>query len=406
MGERAFDGPATEEDLNVMKRELSDALRAGAIGFSTSRSTAHATSDSRPVASRLAQWDEVAALVNLVGRESTAVFQLAHENIDPQNREQCDEYYRRIQDLALSSGVPIVFGLMASVKARPWVRVIEETVGQGGQMYGLTHCRNVSTVQSFKTSLTFDTLPEWRELRSRPLDEQRSLLLDADVRSRLVRAAQIGDYGERIGAEPRRPDYGSMYVMNSTYLPNPTVAEEALRLGIDPVEFIIDLALERDFEIYFYQPLVPQSDDALVPLMKNPNTAMTFSDSGAHVSQILDVSIPTHLLAYWVRERQALTLEEAIAMITRRPAQIFRLHDRGLLAPGYAADITVFDPTTVAPLMPRVVNDLPGGVRRLVQKAEGYVATVVNGQVFTRDGEATEARSGSLLRAGQIPVPA
>jgi N-acyl-D-amino-acid deacylase len=133
---------------------------------------------------------------------------------------------------------------------------------------------------------------------------------------------------------------------------------------------------------------------------------MTFSDSGAHVSQILDVSIPTHLLAYWVRERQALTLEEAVAMITRRPAQIFRLHDRGLLAPGYAADITIFDPATVAPLMPRVVNDLPGGVRRLVQRAQGYTATVVNGQVFTRDGEATEARSGSLLRAGRIPLPA
>jgi N-acyl-D-aspartate/D-glutamate deacylase len=133
---------------------------------------------------------------------------------------------------------------------------------------------------------------------------------------------------------------------------------------------------------------------------------MTFSDSGAHVSQILDASIQTHLLAYWVRERQALTLEEAIPMITSRPAEMWRLHDRGQLRPGFAGDITVFDPATIAPDMPRVVNDLPGGSRRLVQTAQGYKAMVVNGEVLMRDGQPTEARPGKLLRGGQIPIPA
>jgi N-acyl-D-aspartate/D-glutamate deacylase len=106
------------------------------------------------------------------------------------------------------------------------------------------------------------------------------------------------------------------------------------------------------------------------------------------------------LLAYWVREKQALTLEEAIPMITRRPAELWRLHDRGLLREGLAADITVFDPETVAPSMPYVTSDLPGGATRFVQKAQGYKATVVNGQVFMRDGRPTEARAGQLLRAG------
>jgi N-acyl-D-aspartate/D-glutamate deacylase len=405
MGERAFDGPATEEDMAVMELELSDALRAGAVGFTTSRSPAHATSDDRPVASRLAAWDEVVRLVNLVGRESTAAFQLAPdpEAGDPELR---DEYYRRLQQLALSSGVPILFGVFASPASLVSIPVIEETATRGGRMYGLTHCRGVSTVQSFQTRLSFDNLAGWQELRRQPLEEQRQLLQNPDVRARLVHAAHHGNYGEAIGAEARRPDYEQIYIMDSPYRPNPTVAEEARRRGIDPVEVMIDTALESDFDVFFLQLLTVQSQDELVTLLRNPYTAMTFSDAGAHVSQIADASIQTHLLAYWVRERQAFTLEEAIPMITRQPALIWRLHDRGKLAPGYAADVTIFDPDTVAPLMPRVVNDLPGGSRRLVQQAEGYAATIVNGQVFMRDGKPTEARPGRLLRGGQMPVVA
>jgi N-acyl-D-aspartate/D-glutamate deacylase len=132
--------------------------------------------------------------------------------------------------------------------------------------------------------------------------------------------------------------------------------------------------------------------------MHHPRTAMGFSDSGAHIGQIFDASIFSHLLAYWVREREAFTIEEAVELITSRPANIWRLHDRGRLAPGYAADVTVFDPTTVAPVMPVVRHDLPGGATRLEQKSVGYSLTVVNGQVVTCDGEATEARPGRLLR--------
>jgi N-acyl-D-amino-acid deacylase len=406
MGERAFEGPATGEDMAVMEQELSDALKAGAAGFTTSRSFAHATSDDRPVASRLASWDEVVALVNLVGRESTAVFQLAPEIAAGGTPEEREEWYGRLQQLSLSSGVPSVFGVFANPVSMRSVEVIEETCARGGQMYGLTHCRGVSTVQSFRTRLSFDRLAEWQDFRRRPLDEQRKLLEDPDVRTRLVYAANHGDYGQAIGAEARKPDYERIYIMHSPYLPNPTVAEEARRRGVDPVDVMIDAALESDFNIFFLQLLTPQIDDELPGLLLNPNTAMTFSDSGAHVSQVADASIQSHLLAYWVRERQAFTLEEAVRMITRQPAMIWRLHDRGILAPGYAADVTIFDPDTVAPLMPVVVNDLPGRSRRLIQKAQGYQATIVNGQVFMRDGEPTEARAGRLLRAGRLPVPA
>jgi len=188
-------------------------------------------------------------------------------------------------------------------------------------------------------------------------------------------------------------------VMQSTYKPNPTLRQMADERGIDPVELVIDLALESNFEVFFQQFYNTESDEGMVATLRNPNTAMTFSDAGAHVKSIIDGSIQTHLLAYWVREKQLLTLEEAIPMITRQPAELWRLHDRGLLREGLAADITIFDPQTVAPRMPYVTSDLPGGASRFVQKADGYKATIVNGQVFMRDGEATAARPGQLLRA-------
>jgi len=399
MGERAFTDAATAEDLAVMEAELSDALRAGAVGFSTSRSDQHETSDDRAVASRLATWDEVCALVGLVGRESEGIFQLTSEkaSFDPDPAVR-DEYYARLRDLAVSTKVPIAFGLFAIPNGANTLPLMEETAALGGQMYGLTHCRGVATVLSFRTRMPFDNLPEWRAVRAQPLDAQRAALLDPEVRARLVHEAHHGDYGRAIGAEARKPEFDVMTVMRSPYLPNPTVAEVAAERGQDPVECIIDLALESDFEQFFVQTLTRQPEDQLLELLRSPYSAMTFSDAGAHVSQILDCSIQTHLLAYFVRERGLLSIEEAIPMITRQPAAMWRLHDRGMLRPGLAGDVTIIDLDRVAPDMPEVVTDLPGGSRRLTQTAQGYAATIVNGEVLTRDGKATEARPGRLLR--------
>ena len=394
MGERAYDGHATADDLRAMERELRAALEAGAVGLTTSTSRTHFTADDRPVASRLASWDEVVSLVSLMGRESSGIFQIGgtEEGLDG-----------RLQELAVATGVPVLFPVGSYPQL---LSIVDETVAKGGRMWGLTHCRPpICTLQSFHTQLSFDFLGagEWRQLRSRPLAEQGQLLRDPELRARLVREARDGEYKPVSQGDPFKPDYEQIWIMYSQYLPNPTVADEARRRGADPVEVMIDVALEQDFDIFFLQGFnVPPSEEEMLRVLRSPNTAMTFSDSGAHLSQISDASIQTHLLAYWVRERAAFTLEQAIRMITYQPAQAWRLHDRGMLAPGYAADITVFDPDTVAPLMPRVVHDVPAGGTRLDQRAQGYKATVVNGQVFTKDGEATETRPGRVLRRSQI----
>jgi N-acyl-D-amino-acid deacylase len=400
MGERAFEEAATDEDLAAMATELRAALRAGAAGFTTSRSRAHATSDDRPVASRLATWSEVQALVGIVGSESDAIFQLAPERgLGP---EEHAEFLQRLGNLAVDSHAPIVFGHFATKRlAQPTLELIDETLARGGDMWALTHSRGIVSAQSFLTTLGFDKLAEWQDVRRRPLDEQKVLLRDPEVRARLVHAAHHGDYGASFGPEAGKPKYDSMRILLSVYPPHPTVADEAQRRGVDPVEAMIDIALEHDLDVFFMQELVTQDDADLVATLRHPRTAMCFSDNGAHVSQIFDASIYSHLLGYWVREREAFSVEEAVRMITSRPAAAWRLHDRGSLTPGYAADITVFDPTTVGPLMPYVVHDVPGGEERIEQRATGFAATIVNGAVLTRDGVATGERPGRLLRRGR-----
>jgi N-acyl-D-aspartate/D-glutamate deacylase len=406
MGERAFDGPADDDDLAEMAKELRAALRAGAAGFTTSRSSGHATSDDRPVASRLAAWDEVVALVDILGHESEGIFQLAPERYDDPAKQE--NFESRLRNLAVSSGAPIAFGVFAqpAMVGQLTTDYIDGTVAAGGEMFGLTHSRGIMTAQSFLTRLGFDTLVEWQDLRSRPLDEQKVLLQDPELRSHLVHAAHHGTYGNAYGPEARKPEFETLAVMLSAFKDNPTVADEAKRRGVDPVEAMIDIALEHDFDVFFVQTLVPQEDELVRRVLRHPRTAMCFSDSGAHVSQVFDSSIYTHLLAYWVREREAFTLEEAIAMITSRPAHVWRLHDRGRLQPGCAADITVFDPATVAPLMPELVHDVPGAAPRIEQRAAGFKATVVNGRLLTLDGEPGEERPGRLLRRSAVGVQA
>ena len=186
--------------------------------------------------------------------------------------------------------------------------------------------------------------------------------------------------------------------MDKVAYPHRSMAEVAAERGIDPVELMIDLGLEHDFKIFFRQPIANELEDQALALMKEPRSVVTFSDSGAHVSQIMDSSLQTHLFDYWVREKEAFTLEEAVRLVTFEPATNWGLYDRGLLREGLCADIVVFDPRTIGPRMPEVVTDLPAGAKRLKQTANGILATVVNGQVLLKNNEHTGAVPGQLLR--------
>jgi N-acyl-D-aspartate/D-glutamate deacylase len=403
MGERAFSQAATPEDLAAMKREVRDAIRAGAIGFTTSRTYNHQTPDGQPVASRLASWEEVRQLVGVMGEMNAGVFEIANEDarFDP---ERIHEYVGRLKALAVDTGVPVTFGMFSSRQApdlwRPFFTLADETAAAGGRMFIQVHSRSLNVVLSFETVTPFDKLPVWREVRKLPLAEQEVKLQDPDIRRKLVEAVHHTprDPSRGVGAEPRSANFKWLLVMDQATPPYRSVAEIATELGKDPVDVFIDLALEKHLKQFFLQPLVNENQDHVLEMIKHPRSVVTFSDSGAHVSQIMDSSLQTHLLSHWVREQQALTLEEAVRMLSFVPASHWGLTGRGLLREGWAADAVIFDANTITPMLPELTYDLPAGARRLKQKATGIIATVVNGEVVLRHNEHTGALPGQLLR--------
>jgi N-acyl-D-aspartate/D-glutamate deacylase len=403
MGERAFEEEANSEDLAAMKAELRSAIRAGAAGFTTSRSNAHQTPDGRPVASRLANWEEVKQLVGVMGDLHAGVFEIARETIE-RDPDMMRDYISRLKALAVSTGVPTTFGVTYSRKTphtwRPMFEMVDDTNAAGGKMLVQGHSRSISTLLSFETRTPFDKAAIWRDIRKLPLDEQEAALRNPELRAKLIEAAheRMRTREETVGAEPRRPEFDWIFVLDKPLPPYRSVGEIAREQNKDPVETMIDLALEKHLRLFFQQPLVNEDQNMVLAGMRHPHSVVTFSDSGAHVSQIMDSSIQTHLLSYWVREKQALTLEQAIRKITFDLASFWGLKGRGLLREGNLADVVILDADKVAPQMPSLAHDLPAGARRLKQKADGILATIVNGEVVLRNNEHTGALPGRLLR--------
>jgi len=403
MGERAFDQAATEDDLKAMEKELRSALTAGAMGFTTSRSPSHETPDHRPVASRVAPWDEVRRLVGVMGDLNAGLFEIAGEGVDrTANDPGLREYHTRLRDLAVETGRPITFGVFSRRGVpdtwRKYLALLDETAAAGGRMFAQVHSRSLSALLSFKTQMPFDRLPVWKELRALPIAEQRRRLHDPELRRRLIETSGEKDGRRTVGTEAKPPDYDWLLVFDNVEGPHRTVAEVARERGQHPAETMIDLALAKDLDLFFLQPVANEDQDYALELMRHPRAVVTFSDSGAHVSQLMDSSLQTHLLYHWVRRKQAFTLEQAVRMLTLVPATLWGFADRGLVREGMAADLAVFDPETIAAEMPEVVDDLPSGARRLVQRTRGIAATVVNGEVLLRDGKHTGALPGQLLR--------
>ncbi len=407
MGRRALSEKATEDDLARMAEAVKEAIRAGAMGFSSSRATTHVTPDNTPVASRIADWSEVDRLVGAMAELNAGIFQVGP---DTSGGEAQRRFLARLKQVAVETGRPVMFGTISSRqgdKPNPWtyqLEYLDDCAAAGARMWGQTTTRSINAIFSLKSYLPFDVLPVWRALRHLPLDEQKQRLADPATRRQLVAAeadmkprGNVFQGGGAATTDPRKPDYDNLYAMKSVDWDDPTVAQLSAQRGKHPVEVMIDLVLENDNQV-FVQPLVNERPDHVLGMLKHPRTLATFSDSGAHVCQEMGSSLQTHMLSYWVRAKQAFTLEEAVRKLTFDNASAWELNDRGLLRTGYRADLVLFDEVRVRPAMPSVETDLPGGARRLVQKAEGIAAVVVNGQVTLENGDATGRMPGALVR--------
>jgi N-acyl-D-aspartate/D-glutamate deacylase len=338
-----------------------------------------------------------------MGDLGAGIFEIAGEGVDREpGHPGLRDYHERLRDLAVESGRPVTFGLFSRRGVpdvwKSYLALLDETAAAGGRMFGQAHSRSLSALLSFKTQMPFDHLPVWKEIRALPIAEQARRYRDPGIREQLVRMSGEKDGRRPVGTEAKLPDYDWLLVFDTVYGPHRTVAEVARERRQHPAETMIDLALEHDLGLFFLQPVANEDQDIALEIMRHPRMVTTFSDSGAHVSQLMDSSLQTHVLAHWVREKQAFTLERAVHMLTMAPATLWGFHDRGLVREGMAADFMVFDPDTIAAEMPEVVDDLPAGARRLVQRTRGIAATVVNGEVLLRDGKPTGARPGRLLR--------
>ena len=347
--------------------------------------------------------DEVRAIVNAVGETGKGIFELAGEapGRDP---ERIREYHTRLRDLAVESGVTQTWG-MFSIRMAPDFWRPTSTCSRKPQRPAVACTRRCTAAPSTcccrsRRHTPFDKWEVWRDVRALPLEEQKAKLRDPAIRAKLVEVANREYTGPRIvGAEARPPDWHWVFPMAEVRYDQPSMAQLAAERGVNPVELMIDLALEHDFKIYFRQPIANEDQNHVLEMMRHPRSLVTFSDSGAHVAQIMDSSLQTHLLSYWVREKQAFSLEQAIRRITYDTATVWGLHDRGLVREGMAADLVVFDPAH------RGRADARGGARsagwRQAPEADavGMHHTIVNGQELLHDNQPTGATPGRLLRS-------
>lgn len=407
MGKRALTEAATEDDMARMAATVKGALKAGAMGFSSSRASTHVTPDDTPVASRIAEWQEIDRIIAAMAELDAGIFQVGPDIASGQRHRA---FLDRLRKVALDYKRPIMFGVLATKQGDDptgWqyqTRYIDDTIAAGGRMYGQGTTRSINAIFSLKSYLPFDVLPAWKPIRALPLAEQMKKLRDPSVRRELIEAEarmkprdNVFQGGGAATTDPRKPDYANLFAMKGVDWDDPTVAELAKARGQHPVEVMIDLSLADENQVYV-QPLVNETPDDVLGILKHPRTLATFSDSGAHVCQEMGSSLQTHFLSYWVRKRGAFTLEQAIRKLTRDNAAAWDLNDRGVVREGFRADLVLFEENGIRPRLPTVEKDLPGGARRLVQKAEGIKATVVNGAVAFEDGETTGAYAGQVLK--------
>ena len=270
-------------------------------------------------------------------------------------------------------------------------------------MFGQAHSRQLATNWSYRTEMPFDRLSMWRDLRKRPFDEQIAAFRDPETRSKLVHIANYEDedFTKVMPAQARKPaDWDWVFILDHVDgTPNRSIGEIAREREEDPVETMLQVGIEQDLETIYQVPLANEHQDTVLEIIREPRSLVTFSDGGAHVSQIMDCSLQTHVLTHWVRNSGELSLEQGIKLLTWDMASAWELPERGLIRRGYKADLIIFDPETVTPKRPEVVYDLPANQRRLVQKATGYHYSIVNGGVTMRDGEPTGVTTGEVLHS-------
>jgi N-acyl-D-aspartate/D-glutamate deacylase len=411
MGERGVNRePANEADIHAMAAIAKRAMEAGAIGFGTSRTLNHRSSDGSPIATLTAGEDELTGIALGMAAAGKGVLQVVSDFNDPA------EEFAMLRRIVEKSGRPLSFSLLQSPRdPEQWRLMLDwmsEAKAAGVQIRAQVATRPVGVLFGLELTVNpFSTHPSYRAIKDLSLAERVARLRDPDFRARLL--SEEAESARAPGLSPARA-WDRIYPMGEEpeYEPTPdhSLAAIAEARGLDPYAVALDQMLDGgrgEGRGMLYLPLLNYAQNSLDPayrMLQHDCVVPGLSDGGAHVGMICDGSFPTTNIVHWTRDRTRgpkLSLEHMVKAQCRDTAETVGLYDRGLIAPGYRADLNVIDYARLKLKAPSVAYDLPTGGRRLVQRAEGYVATVVAGQVTYRDGEPTDALPGRLLRGAQ-----
>jgi N-acyl-D-amino-acid deacylase len=414
MGERGARNDApTAAEIEAMARIVEEGLRAGALGFSTSRTVIHKSIDGELVPGTTATAEELIGIGRAMGRVGHGVFEMASD-LNPDWNE-----FGWMESLSRETGLPVTFAMLQSpIKSMSWIEQMASTRhanDNGARVVAQISLRGTGILMNWRGTVhPFRSRPSWQAIEGLPWPEQYARLSDPAFKARLLGEANL---------PPQHPDlaplamivnggWGMQFPLGDVpdYEPAPeqSIAALAAAAGRDPAEYAYDLLMADGGDGFIYLPLLNYADGNLDflhdMLLNRDDVVISLSDGGAHCGTICDAASPTFLLQHWVRDRDRgrIPLELAIRRQCRDTALLYGLNDRGLLAPGYLADLNVIDLDALALEKPYLAWDLPAGGRRLLQKARGYVATVKSGRVTFRNGAVTEARPGIVVRGPQV----
>ncbi len=424
MGERgARNEPATPDDIAEMRRIVAEGIRAGALGVSTSRTIAHRAIDGVNVPGTFAAEDEMMALGGALADADAGVFELAPAGVTGDDMSAPEAEVAWMRRVSAATGRPFTFALV-QLDADPdhWRRVFdlsEAAAADGADLHPQVTARapgillGLQTMHPWVATPTFRSLSghyalgagDTHNLHTTPIEDIAAAMADPATKAALMdelRASgaalkfislrRVFPFGDELDYEPCADD---------------SVAARAERAGRDPFDLLYDLMIDDDGRRFFFAPVYNYSHfdyEVVRTMLTHPRGVFGLDDAGAHCGAICDASMPTFLLTHWARDRsrgERLPLELLVKKITSDTASLYGLHDRGRIEPGRRADLNVIDFDRLRVLPPELAHDLPAEGRRLVQRAEGYVATIVAGTVIMRDGTDTGARPGHLIRGPQ-----
>jgi N-acyl-D-aspartate/D-glutamate deacylase len=419
MGERAgLKEAATADDIAHMVRLTAEAQAAGSFGFSTSRTVFHRSSDGVPVPGTYAEQDEVYAIAEALAKSGHGVLEVAPTTPD-ESSDAPQAELDWMADVSARTGCPITF-LCLQHNQRPdwWLHQLDfcdRARDRGAVVVPQVFCRAISVMLGLRSRFhPFIRGATFKSLKDLPFAEMvRRLREDPELRRRMSLEGVANVYGADDPSDPfagqMNLDWGKVYALGNppVYEPSPeqSIASIARIQGRDPREVVLDIMLEDGGESFIQYPFMGFANGDLGPveaMLKNPHSVPGAADGGAHVSTICDGGIPTFMLTHWVRDRTAgerFPLEYIVKKQTADTAALYGLHDRGLLKPGLKADLNLIDFDALGFDPPRMIHDLPAGGPRLMQKATGYVATLVSGEVIQRNGKDAGVRPGKLVRS-------